>query len=298
MDGVNNKPRPKGSPAQQLVARELTTTQRSVEQTVANVLQTRWAAVGQCTPPQLIQADPIASKQYDGFFISVGGRLANPSDTRFDELEAVQPKSGASGGTTLFVNGMMNTLGDQMAAMQELADVTGTGVVGLHNATDGGFFDVMEAIGQKLGLRTPAVVSNCASFIQSQLDKNLPVRLAGHSQGGLVIAQAIETVIDRWKAARVPAAEIKRRLASMEVTTFGSAATSYPDGPKYTHLLNEEDPIVKAAAVNYRSGVGARLLRFKDAAKATGDAIFGPHLLKTYLAVYQRLAAQRGSSQA
>lgn len=247
-----------------------------------------------CMAPKAMPADPIASRQYDGHLVGAGGRIMTGNGTSLDDVTPVLPRSGKPDGRVLFVNGIMNNLGDQMKAMQGLADVTNAEVIGMHNATGGSVRDVLEAAGQKLGLRTPSVVKNTARIILDELAWNGPVRLAGHSQGGLILSQALSLVQETLKKEGHSPDEIAKAMARIEVTTFGSAATSYPDGPKYTHVLNELDPVAKGAtALGYKAGKGAKMVWFKDEAKSSGDPVFGPHLLTTYLDVFNRLKSRQ-----
>lgn len=251
------------------------------------------AAIGHCAAPKQVAVDPIASRQYDGHLVGAGGRIVTGEGTSLDDVTAVRPRSGKAEGRMVFVNGIMNNLGDQMKAMQGLADVTGAEVVGLHNATSGSVRDVLEAAGQKAGVSVPPAVKNTARIVLDELAKPGPVKLAGHSQGGLILSQALGLVRDTLKKEGMPPDELAKTLARIEVTTFGSAATTYPDGPKYTHVLNELDPVARGAtAAGYQSGKGAKMVWFKDEAKASGDPVFGPHLLTTYLEVYNRLKSR------
>lgn len=248
----------------------------------------------QCVPPTVEIGDPLASGKYDGHLVGVGGRIGEVSNEGVT-VSPVLPRSARvqnESSPTLFVNGVLNTMGDQLTAMQGLADSLTQGIVGMHNATAGGFKDVLEALGQRLNLHTPRVVDAVSKHVLDQLrwKSEAPISLVAHSQGALVVSQALDKVIATLKKSGVPSLEIEQRLSRIEVTTFGGVAATYPDGPKYTHLINDADPLPgSATALGFSPGKGAKVLHFKDAAKETGDETFGPHLLATYLKAYDKL---------
>ena len=89
------------------------------------------------------------------------------------------------------------------------------------------------------------VFSNAAqTLINFLISTSHPVTLIGHSQGGIVIADALQYV----------ASSQPSRLSNITVYTFGSPALNYPSGPHYKHCTFYYDPttsVSRFAVSNY-----------------------------------------------
>ena len=235
-----------------------------------------------CLPPRHHAADPVASRKYDGYIVGAGGRMIEP-DAPLGDASTVEPRTGASKGVAIFVNGILNNLGDQTRALQGVADATGYSVVGVHNATGGAVSDLAESIGQKLGLDQQRCVDTTARLVLDELAGDRSVRLFGHSQGGLVLSLALAKVKSQLESRGFSPGQVKAQLARIEVTALGSAASSYPEGPKYTLVDNELDPISRIATAVGRKLTNAKQVWFRDEAREAGGGPIAPHLLTTYL---------------
>ncbi len=73
-------------------------------------------------------------------------------------------------------------------------------------------------------------------------------------------------------------------MSRIDVTTMGGVTRGYPDGPRYTHLVNEKDPLLELFALltgeHARLGANANVQRFSDSGQ--GGAM-GAHLPATYI---------------
>jgi hypothetical protein len=68
------------------------------------------------------------------------------------------------------------------------------------------------------------------------------VHLKGHSQGGLITSRALNHVANRLRLEDgLSKADTQKLLSKVNVETFGAAAWTYPDGPKYVHYVNDKD---------------------------------------------------------
>ena len=84
-------------------------------------------------------------RQFDGRFVGANGRTYPPS-TPLADVPAVVPRDGrVPTETIVYVNGISTTKDAQFGSLQQIADRTGARVVGIHNATQGGFIDVIRA---------------------------------------------------------------------------------------------------------------------------------------------------------
>ncbi len=179
----------------------------------------------------------------DGSFLGALGQPL-PSTLDIDQIAGVLPSDGSRpDGRTVFVNGLASTRGKVAEQMQMIADMTGTEVVGLYNATDGVLKDVLQTIGDRLDVGQNAAVNSLTRLILSKIDDCEPLRLAAYSQGALITSRALEDVRQALMARGLSAKQAEAKLSSIEVETFGGAASHYPDGPEYVHHINRWDPV-------------------------------------------------------
>jgi hypothetical protein len=180
---------------------------------------------------------------YDGHFVGADGRTFGPG-TPMSQVPAVKPSKGEPKGTVLYVNGIMTPKDNQLAEMRAIADTTGMQVVGIHNSTQGPVTDLAQCLGDKLDKGKNPAVDTLANTLYKELKEGRPVHLMGYSQGGLITARALYDVKQRLQVEDGMSKEQAEKLMSnLKVETFGSASTTYPDGPKYVHYVNRLDPV-------------------------------------------------------
>ncbi|HEY4221995.1 MAG TPA: hypothetical protein VGO62_11640, partial [Myxococcota bacterium] len=206
-------------------------------------------------------------------------------------------------GAAIYVGGMNSNLSKTFAAMAALQRVTGEEVVAIHNATSGPAFDYLEIAGDLMKVGASKAAQTLAATIVSELlAHDEPIKLAGHSQGTLIISRAIELARDELVKGGMP--DVQQMLGRLFVRTFAGTAFDYPDGPRYQHFRNDVDPCpatrrtssaTSAPAIlqglgslahgqlpsTPKLGKGAVLVEFHDDAKGTP---YSKHRLATYLA--------------
>ena len=204
------------------------------------------------------EAGPL-EKSYDGMFLGSDGKVYPPG-TNPSVVPAFQPSAGnTSGARIVFVNGMLTPANDDTQVCQSLADATGAQVVALHNSTEGLPNDLGQAITDKTARAERAVgipdqnkaTATLANTIQDSIDRNEPINVFGHSQGGLIISSALNEVHDRMLASgQYSVEEVRERLSLVHVQTFGGAAYTYPQGPDYYHFVNKADGIAQLVGLS------------------------------------------------
>jgi len=139
--------------------------------------------------------------------------------------------------SVVMVNGIMTDVALQASDLQRMAN-TGCRVVGVHNATKGMMRDLAQCAGDKLDLKMAnnAATETVAQVIHQILHKDEPPLLVGHSQGALVVSNAL---------GRVGGEGLKK----LEVLTLGGASWTFPEGPKYKHFVNVFDAVPMGAGV-------------------------------------------------
>lgn len=219
------------------------------------------------TPPR-----PLAEGQddtaYDGAFIGADGR-AYPAGTPISQIPPVRPQSGEPNGTYIYVNGISNDKGQQYAAMQAIANTSGAQVIGIHNSTQGALTDIGQSAGDKFDIGKNPAVDALANTIYDAMQSGQPIHLVGHSQGALITSRALTQVQQRLRLEDgLSKAEAERRMGLIQVETFGGAAWSYPDGPRYDHYVNRLDPVpmgLGLGAPGANPGRGAQMHWFTSA---------------------------------
>ena len=125
---------------------------------------------------------------------------------------------------TIFINGILNPLESHMISLG-LVDERLHGVMGIFNRR--GHLDV-------------TYTDSTNTLINFLTNTSHSVTLIGHSQGGAIIAEALQALAGTG------------RLNNITVYTFGSPATNYPQGPDYRHCSFVNDPITQRPFSNSR----------------------------------------------
>lgn len=227
--------------------------------------QAKWVAKPPSVPTPRFEFDDVNDRQHDGKIIASGGTVL-PANTPLAAVKGLLPTNGAKvHGRAIFVNGIMTDLRLNRHNLQALAN-TGLEVVGVHNATEGMGSDFMQCVGDKLDLsrdRNPAIAT-VANLIEESLKNPSvdPPLFIGHSQGALIISNALSEVARRMKANGATEAQVIARLSKLHVETLGGASWTFPKGPKIRHIVNGFDPIALATGAGLElSGEDRRIVR-------------------------------------
>ncbi|RKG57717.1 hypothetical protein D7X30_19735 [Corallococcus sp. AB011P] len=203
------------------------------------------SAVRTAAPAAVFTAPAGAKdKAYDGKIMGKGGQAFDAS-TPLSQIPAYEPKGGVKQpGTIIYVNGMMTDKAGQETTMQAIADKTGQKTIGIHNSTEGFFKDLGQCITDKMDKGKNPAVDTLADSLYSELKAGRDVHLMAHSQGGLITSRALNDVAKRLRIEDgLSPAQVQEKLGKVSVETFGAAAATYPDGPKYVHYVNDKDPV-------------------------------------------------------
>jgi hypothetical protein len=183
-------------------------------------------------------------KVYDGQFLGAGGKTFPPG-TPLKDIPGVTPKNNPNPSSTIvYVNGINTPKDAQASSLQDIANTTGSKVVGIHNATEGMGADLAQCVKDKLDKGTNPAVDTLADTLYSELKAGRSVHVMAHSQGGLITSRALDHVYNRLRLEDGMSKEqAQKAMSKLEVETFGAAATRYPDGPQYVHYVNRGDPV-------------------------------------------------------
>jgi hypothetical protein len=179
---------------------------------------------------------------YDGALVGANGK-AYPPNTPLSQIPTVEPANGRKSNETLiFVNGINTTFETHKNNLQNLANSTGQPVVGVYNATEGMLKDLTQSAGDKYDIGNNPAVKTLAENIYNELKAGRSPHIIAHSQGGLITSRALQDVLNRLRLEDGMSKKDSQTLMNnLKIETFGSAASKYPDGPKYVHYVNNKD---------------------------------------------------------
>lgn len=182
------------------------------------------------------------NKDYDGALVGANGR-AYSSNTPLSQIPTVEPAGGRkSNEVIIFVNGINTDFAGHNKNLQNIANHTGQPVIGVYNATEGMLKDLMQSAGDKYDIGNNPAVKTMADNIYNELKAGRTIHLMAHSQGGLITSRALQDVQNRLRLEDgMSKADAQKLMGNVKVETFGSAASKYPDGPKYVHYVNNKD---------------------------------------------------------
>jgi len=228
----------------------------------------------------------------DGQLVDKNGNIVNPN-TPLSRVDGATPKGGTTNNqTVLYVNGILTDVPAQKATMQNMADKTGSKVVGLHNATTGDALkDSWQTAGDKIDQGENKAAQNMTNIMYNELKSGQDVHVMAHSQGAAVTARSLRDLEQRLLQENGgDQARTKEQLSHIKVDTFGGAGRRYPNGPSYDHYVNQKDPVPMALGQNTPlagPGEGARVHSFSDGSNNPQDYFAVNHNVDTmYLKHY------------
>jgi hypothetical protein len=262
-------------------------------------------------------------------------------------LDVISPKGGANKGPKIIeINGINTSVDVQKSNAQFLADKTGRDVHAIHNATGGLMEDAVQFLNDKYVRCNNPAVNTVRDIVLDAVKKGERIDLVCHSQGAIITERALceaqaelkqelkPAMYERflgadWQkitkksfpapsearkiflAEQALAGQVESMLSNVRVESFGGAARMWPDGPKYVHHVNMNDPVPGMFGMSFvmpptHPGKGAIVHRFselhptdKHGADAVDASVHGPeqvyfkHALSYEDAVAQ---TQRGAS--
>jgi hypothetical protein len=181
---------------------------------------------------------------YDGMLVGAGGQTFKPG-TPLSQIPGVTPRNNPNPSETIvFVNGIGTSLAGQASNLQALADTTGAKMIGIHNSTEGFVKDIGQCVTDKLDKGTNPAVDTLADTLYTELKAGRSVHIMGHSQGGLVVARALDHVYNRLRIEDgMSKADTEKLMSKLNVETYAAASGHFPDGPNYVHYVNDSDPV-------------------------------------------------------
>ena len=245
----------------------------------------------------------------DGLFIGAGGKTYSPAVHSVGSVPAVKPHGfSLSAERIWFINGIDTKADNQYETMQLIADRTHQEVIGIRNATEGPISDIGQAAEDLFMPGNNLATKTLRDAVLSELDSDNEVHLFAHSQGTIIVNNALKDIIGKLKARGLGFCEILDKLNLIKIENYGSPVKQFVDGPSYIHYCNKLDPFCNlalgAAALKVVSLIplarpvvilarvlGAALEHAEETANYGGNALiislspgaFNPHAVREYL---------------
>ncbi len=195
------------------------------------LLLTSAHADGPCLGDPALNFIPTrADEPFDGYLIDGEGCLHDPQTTDVTELTPLVAESTRrprQAQAVWFLNGGPMSVGRAFDTMQAVAADTGHPVLGIYNGLPERSSDPAAS----------GAVAVLAEQLRTGLGAETPMHLIGGSLGAELIARGVAAAAEDLS---------DEQLDALLVESAGGAASSYVDGPRYTHYLNVIDVAIRA----------------------------------------------------
>jgi len=191
------------------------------------------------------------------------GEFSGPFDENGLPIPDLLPEDAIRQGATIFVNGILTSYTAHQDRAMQLAKTSKTRVVGIYNASAiegklgklGFVSDLLQCGLDKLSVRGNPATLTLANVIRNYGDHRQPngrLPIVAHSQGSIIVSEAIREV-----------AIEKRDVTFLNVTTYGNAAWTFPEGPQYDHRVHDSDVVSTLAGSSslFAAALNSRFLR-------------------------------------
>lgn len=183
------------------------------------------------------------------------GAAAGPADVKGPDVKPAVPAVVGPDETWLFVNGIVETKAMARATADRVSKLTDRRVTVMYNGSLGMGMDLAECLLGRTLDTSSRPSENLANCVQEQLRLGRLVVLLGHSQGGIIVANAVRMLVARAEAD----AAVRESLRRLEVYTFASAAdemrsTVTADGtlaPFAEHFGAEWDAVSRLGSLTF-----------------------------------------------
>lgn len=167
---------------------------------------------------------PVSQAELDAAISAGGddghGAVAGPADVKGPGVKPAVPALVGPDETWLFVNGIVETRAMARATADRVSNLTDRKVTVMYNGSLGMGMDLAECLLGRTLDTSSRPSENLANRVEEQLRLGRVVVLLGHSQGGIIVSNAVRILVARGKANEA----VRESLRRLEVYTFASAA--------------------------------------------------------------------------
>ena len=175
--------------------------------------------------------------------------------------------------TVYYVNGINTPPEAHCRTLRMLRDMTCGKVVGIANDTEGALTDAMrtgdarQMIKDELSGLAPRTYAGFSPAVHTMKEVMVNEAATGgqpliyaHSEGG-----AITSLAAIRAKSMLAAGGMEDAMGNLSITSMGSAAPAWPDGPSYRHYIHTSDVVPNTLGLGdaaRRPGAGAQVIRF------------------------------------
>ena len=143
-----------------------------------------------------------------------------------------------------FLNGICTDKNVWEINAKEIETIFDFKVSSLYNPTHGVFHDILECIfGREFDIEDEDT-KELYTILRKALDEKEKVVVIAHSQGGIIISQLVQQLID----------DSNPNLNKLEIYTFASASADMPTGDYHAeHFANKYDYVSRIGVLEYRN---------------------------------------------
>lgn len=246
----------------------------------------------------------------DGAYVGAGGQMYIPSRSSPNSILPVTPTNGILSQERIwYVNGVLTKLEKQVTTMQDIANQSHQPVIGIRNASYGLMTDYVQTLKDLRVFGTPdnQATETLTDALYEELKNNRAVHLLGHSQGTVIIRNAINNVKEKFESVeKLSFCEVLQKLGLIRAELYGSPEDEFVNGPAYVHSCNYGDPVcsvlVPRIAVDAKISVelfltgtsktlaevyGAKSFRNNVFRPVTPSGFLEPHDISNYLRYFR-----------
>jgi tetratricopeptide (TPR) repeat protein len=215
----------------------------------------------------LLASDPAG---WDGRFVGQHPNGSNvpwayPANTPISQIVPVRSTTNNSGGEVIwYINGIWTDIGGQHATMQIIAQQTGNPVIGIRNAT-AGEADVTQTVNDIRRQGINEATNTLADLLIQELTAGRSPHLLAHSQGTVIVRNAIEAVKKKLEASGKSFCDVLKKLSLIRAEIYGSPIFDFPTGPSYHHSCNYNDTVCDGILLRQPPSGQTREVRDRDA---------------------------------
>ena len=175
--------------------------------------------------------------------------------------------------TVYYVNGINTPPEAHCKTLRMLRDMTCGKVIGVVNDTEGAMTDAIrtgdarQMIKDEMAGKAPRTYAGFSPAVHTMKEVMVDEATSGghpmifaHSEGGAITSLAAIRAKNM-----LTSGGMEEAMGNLSITSMGSAAPAWPDGPNYTHYIHTQDVVPNTLGLGDRAlrpGAGANVVRF------------------------------------
>jgi hypothetical protein len=234
-------------------------------------------------------------KAIEWTFLGKKGKYHQHKDGEYTETVLPSPsspcKSKIKGGEIIFVNGILNSPDDHDKSKQEIANAFCRPVRGIYNASEGFVRDLGQVIGDAFfwplfpSLFINQATINLYNEIYTKLKNNEEVRIVAHSQGAIILWNALLEIQQKFEMENEREKMKKIKVITMGSPVFAPISLCWLD---YKQWVIGQDPVARLGAPSYYISQLDRNINWYNVPNASIGSFLNPlnlryHSVSTYL---------------